>query len=147
MTKTYSAKPKEVERKWYVIDASTQTLGRLSSLIAQYLTGKRKPMYTPHIDCGDNVVVINSDKLVVTGDKKLKKTYYRHSGYPGGIKEAKLQDLLDKDSTKVIYQAVQGMLPENKLRTNRMKRLKVYKDEQHNHTAQNPETIKTEGAK
>jgi large subunit ribosomal protein L13 len=145
--KTYSAKPSEVERKWYMIDASSITLGRLSTLIAGYLIGKRKPMYTPHIDCGDYVVVINSDKLKVTGDKKLKKIYYRHSGYPGSLKEANLQAMLDKDSTKVIYESVKGMLPVNKLRAERLKRLKVYAGEAHNHSAQNPETIKPEGAK
>ncbi|HEX5797755.1 MAG TPA: 50S ribosomal protein L13 [Candidatus Saccharimonadales bacterium] len=145
--KTYSAKPSEVERKWYLMDASSAALGRLSTEIAGYLTGKGKPMYTQHIDCGDYVVVVNSDKLKVTGDKKLKKTYYRHTGYPGGIKEANLQTMIDKDSTKVIHQAVKGMLPVNKLRAERLKRLKVYAGEQHDHTAQNPTPIKPKGDK
>lgn len=145
--KTYSAKPSEVERKWYVVDASSANLGRLSTEIAKYLTGKRKPMYTPHIDCGDYVVVINSDNLQVTGDKKLKKIYYKHSGYPGGLKEANLQEMLDKDSTKVIYESIKGMLPVNKLRAERMKRLKIHTGQEHNHSAQNPETIKLEGTK
>lgn len=145
--KTYSAKPGEVERKWYVVDASSMNLGRLSTAIANYLIGKKKPMYTPHIDCGDYVVVINSDKLKVTGDKKLKKIYYRHSGYPGNLKETNLQTLIDDDSTKVIYGAVKGMLPVNKLRAERLKRLKIYAGKEHNHSAQNPETIKPEGVK
>lgn len=145
--KTYSAKPKEVERKWYLLDASSMSLGRLSTAIARYLIGKSKPMYTPHIDCGDYVVVINSGKLKVTGDKKAKKIYYKHSGYPGGLKEANLQTMLDNDSTQVIYQSVRGMLPVNKLRAGRLSRLKIYPGEEHGHSAQNPEAIKTEGAK
>jgi large subunit ribosomal protein L13 len=145
--KTYSAKPSEVERKWYVMDASSSILGRLSTEIAGYLTGKGKPMYTQHIDCGDYVVVVNSDKLKVTGDKKLKKIYYKHSGYPGSITETNLQTMIDKDSTKVIYEAVKGMLPVNKLRAERLKRLKVYAGEQHGHTAQNPVPIKPKGGK
>ncbi len=145
--KTYSAKPKEVERKWYLFDASSMSLGRLATLIAQYLVGKSKPMYTPHIDCGDYAVVINSDKLKVTGDKRQKKTYFRHSGYPGSLKETTLQEKLDKDSTKVIYGAVKGMLPDNKLRANRLGRLKIYAGDQHEHTAQNPQAVKPKGDK
>ncbi len=145
--KTYSAKPKEVERKWYLLDASSMNLGRLSTLIAGYLIGKSKPMYTPHIDCGDYMVVINSDKLKVTGNKEEKKTYYRHTGYPGGIKEASLQEMMDKDSTKVIYLAVKGMLPDNKLRAGRLARLKIYAKDQHEHAAQNPEAINLKGTK
>lgn len=145
--KTHSAKKSEVERKWYLIDAPSMTLGRLSTTIAKLLVGKSKPMYTPHVDCGDYVVVTNSDKLKVTGDKRLKKIYYRHTGYPGGIKESNLQTHIDTDSTKVIYDAVRGMLPSNKLQAERLKRLKIYVDEQHNHSAQNPETIKPEGVK
>jgi large subunit ribosomal protein L13 len=146
-SKTYSAKPSEVERKWYVLDASSVNLGRLSTVIAGLLVGKGKPMYTPHIDCGDYVIITNSDKLKVSGDKKLKKIYYRHSGFPGGLKEANLQTMLDNDSTKVIYEAVKGMLAPNKLRAERLKRLKIYTDDQHNHSAQNPEIIKPEGVK
>lgn len=145
--KTYSAKPTEVERKWYLLDASSTTLGRLSTQIAKLLIGKGKPMYTPHVDCGDYVVVINSNKLKVTGGKMLKKVYYRHSGYPGGIKETTLGKAMEKDSTKVIHEAVKGMLPVNKLRPNMLKRLKVYTDDQHEHAAQKPETIKPEGSK
>lgn len=139
--KTYSAKPTEVNRKWYQIDATDATLGRISTRVAELLTGKSKPMYTAHIDCGDFVIVTNSDKLVVTGDKKLKKTYYKHSGFPGGIKDASLQEMLDKDSREVIIKSVKGMLPVNKLRANRLLRLKVYTDSNHNHNAQTPEVI------
>ena len=140
--KTYSAKPTEVTRKWYLVDASQLPLGRLSTQIATLLTGKGKPMFTHHIDCGDYVVVINTDKLVVTGKKLEAKMYYRHSGYPGGLKEATLKDVMAKDSTKVIEKAVYGMLPVNKLRAERMKRLKVYIGAEHNHNAQNPELVK-----
>lgn len=142
--KTYSAKPKEVTRKWYVLDASKLTLGRLSTAASQLLTGKGKPMFTRHIDCGDYVIVINSDKLKVTGDKLDKKKYYSHSGYPGGIKEASLQEKMDKDSTWVIENSIRGMLPVNKLRADRMARLKVYADENHKHAGQNPEVFNTE---
>lgn len=139
--KTYSAKPTEVVRKWYVVDASQLPLGRLSTQIATLLTGKGKPTYTKHIDCGDYVIVINSDKLVVTGDKLEKKIYYKHSNYPGGLKETALRDKLENDSTEVIRLAVRGMLPVNKLRDDRLLRLKIYKDENHNHSAQVPETL------
>lgn len=139
--KTYSAKPSEVTRKWYVLDASQEPLGRVSSKAAQLLTGKNKPMYTPHIDCGDYVVITNADKLVVTGDKLLKKAYYRHSGFPGGLKESNLSKEMEKDSTHVIVKSIQGMLPVNKLRAGRLERLKVYKGEEHNHQAQNPEVL------
>lgn len=145
--KTYSAKPTEVERKWYLIDASELPLGRLSTRVAQLLTGKGKPMYTAHIDCGDYVVIINADKLKVTGDKLEKKTYYKHSGYPGGLKEMKLKEKMEKDSASVIYNAVRGMLPVNKLRDGRLARLKVYTDENHGHAAQQPQAIKVGGVK
>ncbi|OGL31161.1 50S ribosomal protein L13 [Candidatus Saccharibacteria bacterium RIFCSPHIGHO2_12_FULL_41_12] len=138
MKKTYSAKPSEVERKWYVVDASETTLGRLSTEIANILTGKNKPMFTKHIDCGDFVIVLNSDKLVVTGQKMDDKMYYRHSGYPGGLKEATLKEVISKDSTKAIQKSVKGMLPVNKLRAERLKRLKVYKNGEHMHQAQTP---------
>lgn len=136
--KTYSQKAAEVTRKWVLIDASEAPLGRISTVIAKYLTGKYKPTYTPHIDGGDNVVVINADNLVVTGNKELDKKYYRHSGYPGGIKEANLAELKQKNSAKVVEAAVKGMLPKNKLQAERMKRLKVYGGEDHNHAAQKP---------
>lgn len=144
--KTYSAKPSDVTRKWYVLDASKLTLGRLSTQAAQLLTGKGKPMFTHHIDCGDFVIVINSDKLKVTGDKLEKKKYYRHSGYPGGIKEDTLQEKMDKDSTWVVTNSIKGMLPVNKLRADRLARLKVYADENHKHAGQQPEVVDMEKA-
>ncbi len=139
--KTYSAKPSDVTRKWYVVDASEAPLGRVATQIATLLTGKGKPQFTQHIDCGDYVVVINTDKLVVTGKKLTDKKYYRHTGYPGGIKEASLAEKMAKDSTDVIFKAVRGMLPVNKLRDERLKRLKIYADAEHNHAAQKPETF------
>ena len=139
--KTYSAKPTEVVRKWYVVDASEVPLGRLSTIVATMLTGKNKPMFTKHIDCGDFVIVINSDKLVVTGDKLNKKVYYRHSHYPGGLKEATLQEKIDKDSTEPIIHAIRGMLPVNKLRDGRLMRLKVYPGAEHKHEAQQPQKL------
>lgn len=145
--KTYSAKPNDVTRKWYVIDASEAPLGRLSTRVATLLTGKEKPQFTQHIDCGDYVVVINAAKLVVTGDKLNKKIYYRHSNYPGGLKETKLSDKLAKDPASVIETAVRGMLPVNKLRPERLKRLKVYSGSEHNHDPQKPEVISLKGNK
>lgn len=139
--KTYSQKPTEVSRKWFVIDASDIALGRLSTVVAGLLLGKGKPTYTSHVDGGDFVVVINSDQLVVTGDKLNKKIYYRHTHYPGGLKETALKDKIEKDSTEVITLAVRGMLPANKLRDGRLKRLKVYTGNDHNHSAQAPEVL------
>ena len=139
--KTFSAKPTDVVREWYVVDASETTLGRVSTVVAELLTGKRKPMFTKHIDCGDFVVVINTDQLKVTGDKLTKKMYYHHSHYPGGLKEASLQQKMDKDSTEVIIKAVRGMLPVNKLRDGRLMRLKVYTDADHKHEAQKPKAF------
>ena len=141
MNKTYSAKPSEVTRRWILIDASEAPLGRISTVIATYLTGKNKPMYTPHIDCGDNVVVINASKLVVTGAKLTQKMYYRHSGFPGGIKEMTLEQKLEKDPASVIELAVKGMLPKNKLSPERMARLRVFANEEHGHNAQKPEKV------
>lgn len=145
--KTYSAKPTDVTRKWYVIDASDATLGRVASQAATLLTGKGKPMFTSHIDCGDYVIIVNTDNLVVTGNKLEDKKYYRHSGFPGGIKETALKDVMVQDSTKAIYAAVRGMLPVNKLRDERLKRLKIYAGAEHNHTAQQPEVLSLKGAK
>lgn len=140
-SKTYSAKPTDVKRQWILIDASEAPLGRISTQIASYLTGKNKPMYTAHIDCGDFVVVINSDKLVVTGNKLQDKKYYSHSGYPGSLREVNLYDKMKADSTTVIEHAVKGMLPKNKLLAQRMSRLRVFAGEEHNHTAQQPKKI------
>lgn len=139
--KTYSAKPSDVTRLWYVIDASDVTLGRLSAKVATLLLGKGKPQFTAHIDCGDYVIVVNAKNLKVTGEKLTDKMYYRHSGFPGGLKQRSLRDQLEIDPTVVISKAVQGMLPVNKLRDGRMLRLKVYADETHAHEAQKPKTI------
>jgi large subunit ribosomal protein L13 len=145
--RTYSAKPADVTRKWYVIDASEATVGRVATQIAQLLTGKGKPMFTAHIDTGDFVVVINTDNLKVTGAKMTDKIYYRHSHYPGGLKETPLKKQMEKDSTQVIFHAVRGMLPVNKLRDARLARLKLYAGSEHNHAAQKPETVKVKEAK
>lgn len=145
--KTYSAKPSDVIRKWYVIDASEAPLGRVSTKIATLLTGKEKPQFTHHIDCGDYVVVINASKLVATGNKMTKKVYYRHSNYPGGLKETILGDMLLKDPEAVIVHAVRGMLPVNKLRDERLKRLKVYAGNEHAHDPQKPELISVKDKK
>jgi large subunit ribosomal protein L13 len=140
--KTYSAKPTEVTRKWYLVDASDDvTLGRISTSIASLLMGKGKPQFTHHIDCGDFVVVINAAKLVVTGDKMNKKIYYSHSNFPGGLKETKLSAKLEKDPESVIVHAVRGMMPNNKLLDERLKRLKVYAGSDHKHDPQKPEPI------
>lgn len=147
MKKTFSAKPTDVTRKWYVVDASELPLGRLATQVATMLTGKGKPIYTAHIDCGDYVVVINTDKLVVTGKKLTDKVYYRHSQYPGSLKETTLEMQMEKDSTKVVYDAIRGMLPVNKLRSPRLLRLKIYPGAEHNHAPQNPEVKSLKGSK
>lgn len=139
--KTYSQKPSEVNRRWILIDASTAPLGRLSTVIAKYLIGKYKPTYTPHIDAGDYVVVINAEKVVVTGDKETDKMYYRHSGFPGGLSEATLAEVRAKNPERIINDAVKGMIPRNKLAAERLKRLRVFIGEDHAHTAQTPEKV------
>ncbi len=138
---TYSAKPTEVERKWYVIDASEAPLGRISTKAATLLTGKEKPMFTKHIDCGDFVVIINAEKTIVTGKKATDKMYYKHSNYPGGLTELTFSEVMAKDPTKAIYKSIRGMLPVNKLRDDRLKRLKIYAGNEHNHNAQKPELL------
>ena len=145
--KTYSAKPDQVVRKWYVLDASKISLGRLSTKAAKLLIGKDKPMFTKNIDCGDYVIVINAANLVVTGKKMDQKMYYRHSGYPGGLKELSLSEQMEKDPTKVVFHSIRGMLPVNKLRDDRLQRLKIYVDDQHLHEAQKPELINVEEEK
>lgn len=140
--KTYSAKPSEITRKWYVIDASSASLGRVSTLIATMLTGKGKPMFSHHIDCGDYVVVINAADIKVTGKKSIDKKYYHHSQYPGGLRERNFTEVQERDPTKAITQAVRGMLPVNKLRPARLARLKVYAGSEHQHSAQQPEAVK-----
>ena len=140
--KTYSQKPVEVERRWVLIDAETApTLGRLATEIATYLTGKNKVTYTPHTDGGDYVVVINAEKVKVTGNKEEDKMYYRHSGFPGGLKEVSLKEVRVKDASMIIEKAVKGMLPKNKLQEERMKRLRGYNGSEHNHVAQKPEKV------
>lgn len=139
--KTYSQKPSEITRRWILIDATDATLGRLSTEIAKYLIGKYKPSYTPHIDGGDYVVVINAEKVPVTGDKELQKKYYRHSGFPGGIKDARLEEVREKFPERIIEAAVRGMLPKNKLSPERMQRLKIFIGSEHAHAAQKPEKV------
>ena len=136
--KTYVTKPAEVERNWYVIDAEGQTLGRLASKIATILRGKHKPIYSPSVDCGDFVVIVNAEKIRVTGQRLDQKVYYRHSGYPGGLSEITLRRQLEKHPTRAIELAVRGMLPKNKLGRKMIKKLKVYAGEEHPHQAQQP---------
>ena len=143
--KTYSQKPTEVSRRWILIDAKDAPLGRLSTEIAKYLIGKYKPSYTPHVDGGDYVVVINASETVVTGNKEDDKIYYRHSGFPGGIKDATLKEVREKFPERIIENAVKGMLPKNKLSSGRMQRLKVFPGNEHAHTAQTPEKITIKG--
>lgn len=139
--KTYSAKPEEIDRKWYIVDATDQTLGRLASKIAIILRGKHKPIFTPHLDCGDYVVVINAERIHVTGKKLEEKMYYRYSGYPGGLKATKLRDMLQKSPERVISEAVRRMLPKNALNRHVLKKLKVYAGPEHPHQAQQPEPL------
>lgn len=139
--KTYSQKPSEVTRRWVLIDAKDLPLGRLSTEISKYLIGKYKPTYTPHIDGGDYVVVINAAEVPVTGNKEEAKIYYRHSGFPGGIKDASLKEVREKFPERIIENAVKGMLPKNKLSAERMKRLKVFPGSDHAHTAQTPQKV------
>lgn len=138
--KTYMAKPSEVTRTWYLIDAKDKTLGRLASQVAAILKGKHKPTYTPHVDAGDHVIIINADKIRLTGKKLQDKKYYRHSGYPGGIKEITAGDLLQRHPERVIKTAVWGMLPHNRLGRKMIKKLKIYAGDQHPHEAQQPVT-------
>jgi len=141
MKKTFSQKPSEVTRQWIIIDAASAPLGRVSTEIAKYLIGKYKPTYTPHIDAGDYVVVINAANTVVTGAKETDKIYYRHSGFPGGIKDASLAEVRAKFPERIIEAAVKGMLPKNKLSPERMKRLRVFPGAEHTHTAQSPKKV------
>lgn len=139
--KTFSAKPHEVEREWFVVDARGETLGRLATRIAATLRGKHKPIYTPHVDCGDYVIVINADKINVTGQKLDQKMYYRHSGYPGGLRQISLRSQLQKHPERVIEAAVRGMLPKNRLGRKMFKKLKVYAGPDHPHQAQRPKPL------
>lgn len=139
--KTFMAKPKEIIRKWYVVDAEGKPLGRLASEVAKILRGKHKPEFTPHVDVGDHVIVLNAEKVVLTGKKLDQKYYRRHTGYPGGLKETKYRDLLASKPEKVIELAIKGMLPKNSLGRAMYRKLRVYKGNVHNHQAQMPEIL------
>ena len=139
--KTFSAKAEQVQRDWYVVDAAEKTLGRLASEIAHRLRGKHKPEYTPHVDTGDYIVVINAEKIQVTGAKTTDKMYHHHTGYPGGLKSISFEKLIDKVPERVIQNAVKGMLPRNPLGRAMFKKLKVYAGDEHPHTAQQPQTL------
>ncbi|HEY8436000.1 MAG TPA: 50S ribosomal protein L13 [Haloplasmataceae bacterium] len=143
--RTYMANPQNVERKWYVVDAAGKTLGRLATEVATLLRGKHKPIYTPHVDCGDYVIVINAEKIELTGDKWNKKLYYRHSGYPGGLKVRTAKELRDKFPERLIELAVKGMLPHNRLGRKMYKKLFVYSGNEHPHAAQKPEVYELRG--
>ncbi len=138
---TYMANPDKIERKWYVVDAEGQTLGRLSSEIAKVLRGKNKPVFTPHVDTGDYVIVVNAEKIKVTGKKMDQKIYYNHSDYVGGMKETTLKEMMDKKPERVIELAVKGMLPKGPLGRSMIKKLHVYAGPEHNHAAQKPEVL------
>lgn len=142
--RTYSAKPEEVVRQWYVIDASGCVLGRLATLVAARLKGKHKPIYTPHVDTGDHVIVINASKVTLTGKKWDEKTYYHHSGYMGGLKSITAKELLEKRPGDLVVHAVRGMLPKNRLGRKMLKKLKVYGGDDHPHEAQQPQPLQYE---
>lgn len=137
--KSYIAKPQDVEHKWYVIDAEGKTLGKLASEAASILRGKKKPIYTPHVDCGDYVIVVNAEKVHVTGKKETDKIYKSYSGYPGGLKEITLGEMREKKPEEIIRHAIKGMMPKGKLGRQMYKKLKVYAGSEHPHAAQNPE--------
>jgi large subunit ribosomal protein L13 len=140
--KTYSAKEIDLEKQWFVIDADGKVLGRMATRIADVLRGKNKPIFTPHVDTGDFVVVVNAEKVKLTGNKLTDKIYYRHSGYPGGLKSASARKLMEKKPEEIIRTAVKGMLPKNKLASRLLKKLKVYKGPEHPHEAQEPRALK-----
>ncbi len=139
--KTYSARPKDIHREWFIVDAAGVPLGRLATRAATILRGKHKPMYTPSMDTGDNVIVINAEKVTMTGKKAQSKKYYRHSGYPGGLKEITFEKMMAKDPTRVIELAIKGMLPHNSLGRAMFKKLKVYAGSEHPHAAQHPKIL------
>ena len=138
---SFIAKPHEVERKWYVVDAEGKNLGRMASQIAAILRGKNKPTYTPHVDCGDYVIVINAEQVEVTGKKRKEKIYKRHTGYPGGLREVTFERMMEKHPTEVVRHAVKGMMPNGRLGRQMYKKLKVYAGPEHNHQAQKPEVL------
>ena len=139
--KSYIAKPNEIERKWVVIDADGKTLGRLASEVATILRGKNKPIYTPHVDTGDHVIVVNAEKIVLTGKKLDQKKFRWHTGYMGGLKERSYRDMMQNKPEKVFYHAVKGMLPKNSLGRQMLKKLRVYRGPEHDHQAQMPEVL------
>jgi large subunit ribosomal protein L13 len=142
--KTYSAKPGEITREWYLVDAEGKTLGRLATQIADTLRGKRKPQFTPHVDTGDFVIVVNAEKIQVTGNKLDQKRYYRHSGYPGGLRSRTLREQLERRPTEVLRVAVKGMLPKNRLARQQITKLKIYAGPVHPHEAQNPKPLEAD---
>lgn len=137
--KSFIAKPQEIQRKWYVIDAEGRTLGRMASEAAAILRGKKKPIYTPHVDCGDYVIIINAEKVEVTGKKRKEKIYKHHSGYPGGLRELTFEKLQERNPEEIVRHAVKGMMPNGKLGRQMFKKLKVYAGPEHDHAAQKPE--------
>ena len=139
--KSYMAKAETVQRKWYVVDAEGMVLGRLASQVAAILRGKNKPTFTPHVDTGDHVIILNADKVVLTGDKLNQKFYRRHSGYPGGLKETSYKVMMEQKSDLAVTAAIAGMLPKNALGRQMIKKLRVYKGAEHDHQAQNPEVL------
>ena len=141
MNKTYSPKAEDIDRKWYVVDATGETLGRLASRVAHVLRGKHKPAFSPHLDMGDHVIVVNAKKVAVTGRKEENKVYYRHTGYPGGIRTTTYREMMEKHPERVIVMAVRGMLPRNVLGRRTLKKLRVYSGPEHLHEAQKPEEL------
>src|SRR5574344_937521 len=139
--KTFSQKPADVKREWILIDASEATIGHVANVAAEYLIGKKKPTFTPHVDGGDYVVIINAKNVQATGDKEIAKRYWRHSGFPGGIKFLNLKDMREKKPEQILYLAIKGMLPKNKLQADRLARLKIYAENKHGHDGQKPKTI------
>lgn len=140
--KTYMAKAENVERKWYVVDAADMVLGRLASQVATVLRGKNKPTFTPNVDCGDHVIIINADKVVLTGKKLEQKYHYYHTGYVGGLKQVQFKKMMEECPDKVVYNAIKGMLPKNILGREMIKKLRVYSGAEHNHEAQQPVELK-----
>jgi large subunit ribosomal protein L13 len=141
MARTYSAKEADIKRKWYIVDAEGKTLGRLATQIAIVLRGKHKPIFTPHVDTGDHVIVVNAEKIHLTGDKVRQKTYYRHSGYPGGLKSETVKDLLARKPSVIVERAIKGMLPKTSLGKQMARKLNVYAGPTHPHKAQQPEAL------
>lgn len=141
MARTYSAKEADIKRKWYVVDAEGKTLGRLATQVAILLRGKHKPIFTPHVDTGDHVIVVNAEKIHLTGDKVRQKTYYRHSGYPGGLKSETVKDVLERKPSAVVERAIKGMLPKTTLGKQMARKLNVYAGPTHPHQAQRPEAL------